>query len=167
MAFHSGFSERRYRKNEPHLIKKMRFDVMIDLNMETGAGSNVVRITAPGRKIALKLNRDRCSLPRDAFQMNLRIVICRCVLDDAKSQSGTSGLLGVALIYPVKPFKDPIPMLFGNTNSGILYRKSLVFNNYLYASTGNIIFNGIITKIIYNFVEKSAYTRHTEAGTGH
>ena len=43
------------------------------------------------------------------------------MFDNRKSQTGATGLLGMALIDPIEPFKDPILMLGRDANTGIFH----------------------------------------------
>ena len=71
---------------------------------------------------------------------------------NGKSKSGSSGGFRAALIYPVKSFKNPLLMLFGNSDTIVLDTKidfSLYrFYRNIYFSTFVIITDRIVTKII-------------------
>ena len=71
---------------------------------------------------------------------------------NGKSESGSSGGFRTALIHPVKSFKNPLLMLFGNSDTVVLDTKidfSLHrFYRNIYFSTFVIITDRVVTKII-------------------
>ena len=85
-------------------------------------------------------------------------MIGSCVFDNGKSQTGAAGSLGVALVHPVEPLKDPILMLCGNTDAGIADNQALVFCLNRYAATRNVVLDGIIAEVVNNLLEHSADT---------
>ena len=77
-------------------------------------------------KATLKLNRYSRSLSGSAFQSDLRFMVGCRVLDNGKSQTGTAGCFGMALIHPVEPFEDPVFMFCGNADAGIPDNQTVV-----------------------------------------
>ena len=70
------------------------------------------------------------------------------MLHDRKSQAGTAGGFGVALIHPIEPFEDPILMLSGNADARITNGQLLARNMDFYTAAGNVVFDGVVTEII-------------------
>ena len=98
--------------------------------------------------VLLKSNGNGCAFSRCAFQGDLCLMISRCVLDDGKTQAGAAGCLGVALVHPVEPLKDPVLMLGRNADAGITDGELFVFNMNFYGSTRDVILDGIVTEIV-------------------
>ena len=70
----------------------------------------------------MKQHRNRCSLLRLAFQLQLCLMYLCHMLDDGQSQASTPRLTRVALVHPVKALKHMRLMLLRDTNAGVLHR---------------------------------------------
>ena len=68
-----------------------------------------------------QIDLDLRSLARRAVQLDPAAQILYCVFDDRKSQSGTAGLLRVALIHAIKTLKDAFLMLRRDTDARVPY----------------------------------------------
>ena len=76
------------------------------------------------------------------------------MLHDRKAQTGTTGLLGVAFVHPVKPFKNTILMLGGNTDSRIQDDHFPILQRNVNAATRHIVLDGIVAKIIDDLIQQ-------------
>ena len=108
-------------------------------------------------KSDLKSDCNSSALSGFTFQMQLRIMILGRMLDNGKSQTGTAGLLGMAFIHPVEPFKDPALMLCRNADARIPDAKGGVVSGrdrHSDSTAGYIIFNSIFAKIINDLIQQ-------------
>ena len=71
----------------------------------------------------LKDHPDLRALAQLTVDLQLCIMLLHDVFDDGKSQSGAARGFRSALVHPVKSLKDPLLILFRNTDTGIFHRK--------------------------------------------
>ncbi len=86
------------------------------------------------------------------------------VFYDGQAQAGTAGLPGVALVYPVKAFKDPVSGIVRNADPGISDAQEdailLWVDLYEHAAPFLIIFDRVIDKIVDHFIQDLPESPH-------
>ena len=99
------------------------------------------------------MNCDSSSHAGGAVQGDAGIVVSNGMLDDGKSQASAAGLLGVALIYSIKPLEDPILMLSRNADTGIFHHQTIIFSMDRYPAAGNIVLDGVVAEVIDHLMQ--------------
>ena len=106
----------------------------------------------------LKRNGNGSSFLRGAFQRDLSVVIGCGMLDNGKTKTGTAGLPGVTFVHTVKAFKNTAVMFRRNADTGITDSQASVFDIDDNTAAGNIVFDGVVAKIVHRFLKKTADT---------
>jgi len=79
---------------------------------------------------------------------------------NCKTKAGAACLSGTAFIYPVKPLKDPVQLVCGNTDTGVFNRNNRmsVFNRNMnfHGSIFFIVPNCILEQVVDHFPYKNA-----------
>ena len=93
--------------------------------------------------------------------MNAGIVDTGNVLDDGQTKAGATGSFAAALIDPIEPFKNAGLRLFGNTDAVVFDGQgavsiSVASHDDLYFSAGSVVSDGVVAKILAQFVQKAA-----------
>ena len=94
-------------------------------------------------------------------------MILDSMFDDGKSQAGTAGCFGMALVHPVEPFEDPILMFSRNSDAGIADNQTIILCVDRHAAAGDIVLDGIVAEVVNDLLEHSADTLNGKAITGH
>ena len=86
-----------------------------------------------------------------ALQVNGAAVQRHDMLDDGQPQSGTARLPGASFVHPVEPFKYPVLGFRRDADAGVRdsdgHRIIHIFHQYIYISTGMIIFDAIFRQV--------------------
>ena len=72
----------------------------------------------------------------------------------------------MALVHPVEPFEDPVFMISRDANAGISDRQFSILDLDGDLAAGDVVFDGIVTEIIDDLVEHSAYALNPETISG-
>ena len=101
-------------------------------------------------------------LAERTFQLNLRMMQRRTMLDNRKPQSGAAGHLAVAFIHAVEPLKHALLIRRRDTDAGIrhLHERSpaLRASRKRHAALRLIIIDGVIRQIEDHLLERAALT---------
>ena len=112
----------------------------------------------------------RRSFPRLALYLYLGVMENRSVLYDGQSESGAADGAGMALVYTIEPFENPIKVFSGDADSRILYGDTRAAVDHIQIQFGFsallIVFDGVIADIINHFIEHLAHADYLRVISG-
>ena len=110
---------------------------------------------------------------RLALNAHVRLLDERSVLHDGEAQPRAAGGLGVALIHPVEPLKDPVRLPGGDADAGVLHGEDhkavLLGDRDLHGPAVLIVLDGVVAEVEDRLGQQTADARDRNglAGDSH